>query len=1116
MRCPKCRFENREGAKFCLQCGTSLESTCPHCFKPLPPQARFCDDCGHKLDEFLPKAQFISTPESERKHVTVLFSDLSGYTAMAEKLDPEEVKEIMGRVFGEISKVVGRYEGFVEKFIGDAVMALFGAPTAHEDDPVRAIKAAREIHDVISSISPSYEERIGRSLAMHTGISTGLVVTGDVNLEKGTHGVLGDTINVASRLSGLAKPGDIVISSETYRQTEGYFTFEPLEATGVKGKTGLVKAYRVLSSRKDPTKMHRISGLRAELIGRKAEMAQLREALQNLQRGKGSIFSIAGDAGTGKSRLIEEFRATVGSQDIQWREGHCYAYAQNIPYFPLIDLLNRAWQIEEGDTSEIVRRKVESGITDLIGNERGVIPYLGTLYSLGYPEIEGVSPELWKTRLYAGVQSILSALTRRGPTVICLEDLHWADTASLDLFRFILSGSGHSFVFLCVYRPPFNLFSGPQLTATGMSYRQIQLHDLSPSEAQNMTESLLKSKSIPAQLRRFIHEKVEGNPFYLEEVINSLIETETLIHDNGGWRLAGPIRESDVPPTMHGLISARLDRLQKEKKRILQEASVIGRVFPYKILSATTEFKKELDQYLSDLESLDLIRTRSPGPDLEYFFKHALTHEAVYNGLLKKDRQRIHERIALAMEQLFGDRILEICEVLAFHFKRGLSITKTIDYLVKSGEKSLQRYAVEESHQYFQEAFELLSKAASHFGEEQRLLIEVLIKWAPVFYYRGDFKGLNELFSNYETAARTIADKSSLGIFLAWLGFAVLVRNRPRDSYKYLRTALDLGEQISNQKVIGYACTWLSYTCSDLGLLVEATAFGKRAQEISRSMRSDHYLYFKSLAGIGQTCFFTGDRKTAIEIGTTLVEFGEKQSNIRSTVLGHTNRGFGQFLAGDFPSAIACFRRAVQAAADPFYVQYPAFFLGLSLLLDGKINEAESALQELSNFSDIFGAEGMALPAQAYLGVVSITKGQLKPGLRMLEQSMRAAKENGRKFLYALLEYTLAKIYLQLIERAGPIRLSFLIKNVFFILRNLPLASNRSQEHFTKAIQVSREIGASGILGQAFLDLGRLHRVRGRTAQARECLIEAIQIFDRTEARFYLKQAHEALQSLGS
>jgi class 3 adenylate cyclase/tetratricopeptide (TPR) repeat protein len=1115
MKCRKCQTENPEGKRFCWECGANLMVTCPKCGAEILPDHKYCSDCGHRCVWKTDAERQGIAGESERKHVTVLFSDLSDYTAMTEKLDPEEVKEVMGNIFGEISKVVSKYEGFVEKFVGDAAMALFGVPIAHEDDPVRAIKAALDIHEMVSSISPHYEKPLGKPLAMHTGICTGLVVTGEVNLERGTHGVLGGSISLASRLSGLAKPGEIVVASETYHQTEGYFTFEPLRPTMVKGKTEPIKPYRVLSSKEAPIKTHRLSGLRAELIGRKVEMSLLSEAVEELKQGKGAVIGICGDAGTGKSRLVEEFKATLDLEEFQWREGHAYSYSQSISYFPVIDLLYRALQIEEGDPLERVREKVESSIERLIGRREDVIPYIGNLLSLSYPEAERISPDSWKFRVHAAIQTLLSALVRRAPTIICLDDLHWADTSSLDLLRFLLSKPRYNVLFVCVYRPPFDLLPGQQLTAMGKSYREIQLHDLSPPEAQDMTESLLKSRSIPTELRRFIHQKVEGNPFYLEEVINSLIETETLIRDNGGWRLAGPILEPDISPTMHGVISARLDRLEKETKRILQEASVIGRVFLHKILSAATELKDQIDRCLSDLESLDLIRARSPQPDLEYVFKHALTQEAVYNGLLKRDRQRIHERIGLAMERLFGDRILEICEVLAFHFKRGLSITKAIDYLVKSGEKSLHRYAVEESHQYFKEAFELLSKETAHLGDEHGLLIDVLIKWAPVFYYRGDFKGLTELLSNYESVARSSEDKSSLGIFLAWLGFAVLVRNRPRDSYKYLCMALDLGEQISNQRVIGYACTWLSYTCSDLGLLAEAIAFGKRAQEISRSMESDHYLYFKSLAGIGQTCFFTGDWKTAIEIGTTLVEFGKRHSNIRSTVLGHTNTGFGHVLAGDFPSAIACFRRAVQAAADPFYARYPAFFLGFSLLLDGKINEAESVLQELSSFSEIFGAEGMALPARAYLGVVCITKGQMDRGVKMLGQSIQAAKEDGRKFVYALLEYTLAKIYLQLIERSGPIRLSFLIRNILFILRNLPLASKKSEEHFNKAIEVSREIGAKGILGQAFLDLGILHRVKRRPVQARECMTEAIRIFEQSKTGFYLKQAHETLQSLG-
>jgi integrase/recombinase XerD len=237
----------------------------------------------------------------------------------------------------------------VEKFVGDAVMVLFGVPKAHEDDPIRAIKVAREIHELVDALSPEVEKRIERPISMHTGINTGLVVTGEVDMERGTHGVAGDTINVASRLSSLAKKGEILVSPNTYRQAERHFTFESLGPTKVKGKVELIQVYKLLSAKQKPVTVHRLSGLRAELIGRKVEMAQLGEAVEKLRDGKSSIFSICGDAGTGKSRLVDEFRATLDLEEIQWLEGHAYAYSQNIPYFPLIDLLNRVFQIEEGD-----------------------------------------------------------------------------------------------------------------------------------------------------------------------------------------------------------------------------------------------------------------------------------------------------------------------------------------------------------------------------------------------------------------------------------------------------------------------------------------------------------------------------------------------------------------------------------------------------------------------------------------------------------------------------------------------------------------------------------------------------------------------------------------------
>ncbi len=373
MKCPKCQTENPEEWKFCRECGENLLLVCPRCEHKNLPGDKFCGECGIKLEETVEAK--IETPQSEgeRKHVTVLFSDMSGYTAMSERLDPEDVKEITSRIFDEISKVIDKYGGFVEKFVGDAVMALFGVPKAHEDDPVRAIKAAIEIHKLVENTSPQLEDKIGQPLSMHSGINTGLVVTGEVKLDQGTHGLTGDAINTASRLQGLAKADEILVGYEIYRQTEGYFDFEELEPTKVKGKAEPISVYRILSPKDKPVTVHRLSGLRADLIGRKVDMAQLMEAVEDLKIGKGAIFSICGDAGTGKSRLIEEFKSNFDLEEIQWLEGHAFAYSQNIPYFPLIDLLARVFQIEEVDTPEKIKDKIESGIEVRVGKKEVLV-----------------------------------------------------------------------------------------------------------------------------------------------------------------------------------------------------------------------------------------------------------------------------------------------------------------------------------------------------------------------------------------------------------------------------------------------------------------------------------------------------------------------------------------------------------------------------------------------------------------------------------------------------------------------------------------------------------------------------------------------------------------------
>ncbi|MGD8763921.1 MAG: adenylate/guanylate cyclase domain-containing protein, partial [Desulfobacteraceae bacterium] len=1098
-----------------------------------PVENKFCNDCGSNFKPVKVVSNQITEPISppvspskettsteissttgERKHVTVLFSDLTGYTAMSEKLDPEEVKEITSQIFGDISKIVGKYDGFIEKYAGDAVMAIFGIPSAHEDDPIRAVKAAREIHDLVDAVSPDVETRIGQSISMHTGINTGLVVTGEVDMERGTHGVAGDTINLASRLSNLAKPREILVEVDTYRQIEGQFTCEHSETTTVKGKSEPVQAYKVLSQREKPVTIRRLSGVRANLVGRKVELAELSEAVEDLHAGKGRIFSVYGDAGTGKSRLIEEFKASLDLAEIQWIEGHAYAYSRNIPYFALIDMLNRLFKIDEGDSSEKVRSQLESGIKELIGDNDDMVPYIGGLYSLDYEKLEEVSPEFWKTHLQTAIQTILTTLAKKAPTIFFLEDLHWADPSFVELFRKTCLEMRQPAIVLCVYRPTFTLFTSHQLSSLGKVYHEIRLKDLSLSDAQEMLESLLKTESIPTELKRVVHSKAEGNPFYLEELVNTLIESDTLTRDNGSWKLARPITESDISSSLHAIISGRLDRLEKETKRILQEASVIGRVFFYDILKKVTALKENIDQSLKGLEQLDLIRGRSLQPELEYMFKHALTQEVVYNGILKKERREIHEKIGLVMEQLFQDRLPEFYETLGFHFKQSDSVFKAIDYLRKSGEKSVKRYAVEESHQYYKEAFELLDSKTEKTKTEKELLIELLIEWAYVFYYRGDFKGMAEVFGANRAIAESLGDKSKLGMFYAWFGWAIGCQNKLTECYPWLKKAIQIGKENKDQRVIGYAYTWLVWMFSVMGKPEQAIKYGEEAQEIAKVLKTDAYLYFKSLSGVSFAYGFSGNGKKAIEIGNTLVEYGKKHSNIRSLTMGYANIGGGYSAIGDSAAAINAYEKAVNVGAEPFYTEFIRMNLALLYIRNGRITEAENALNRVVTFSQEMGAGIAGIPAEIFLGVILIAKGQMSTGLKRLKDGSQKLQMSGSLLYHLQCEFTLGMVFLQMVIGAEPISASTIFNNIGFLVKNVPFAGKKAEGHFKKVINLAEEMKAKPFLGGAYFNLGLLHTAKKRTDKARQCISEAIKIFEQCEAEIFVHQAKEALESL--
>ncbi len=1100
MKCPRCTHQNPSGVKFCNDCGQRMGALCSSCKALNLPKSNFCHQCG----QFLPKNNgFFSEEKSssprlpdvekvplphittgERKYVTVLFSDLSGYTTLAQRLDPEEVNELVSRLSLEITKVVTKYEGFIEKFVGDAVMAVFGAIRAHEDDPIRAIRAAAEIHELISALSSSYKAQIGQTLAMHTGINTGLVVTSDVDFDKGNHGIAGATLNVAARLCSFAKPGDILVGSDTYRLAMGYFNFDSQEPVQLKGLAAPIQVYKVISKIDQPKKIHRFHGLRAELIGRNPEIELLKKALDRVRTGKGTLVSLCGNAGTGKSRLVEEFKSAFNREKVTWIEGQCYPYARNFTYFPLINLINRALGISESDPPQLVKEKIETGL-NFLEHKDDVVPFIGSLYHLKYSQLEGISPENWRSRIKMAFWEILAAMARRAPTIICLEDLHWADPSSLELIRFLLSDFRYPTLVICVYRPTLTLLSNQQVANLGESHVEIRLEDLSPAETGTMVGSLLKTKQIPSDLKHFVRKKAGGNPFYLEEIINSLVESKILVPENDHWMLCKNISDSQASSTIHGVIAARIDRLEPEMKQILQEAAVIGRSFYYEILSHITELEDSLWHHLSSLETLDLIKVRSYRPAVEYIFKHALTQEVVYNGLVKGKRKAIHEQVALVIEKLFKDRLCEYYESLAYHFQRGHSVYKAVDYLAKSGEKSLKRYALEEAQKYFDAACEILNRQTDKLGKTECLLIDLLNKWSLVYYYRGRYRELLSLLTRYQAVADSLPHNGKRGMFYAWLGCALWHRERFKEAHHYLLKALALGEKSKDFTVVGYASCWLSWVCTELGLFDDAIEYAGRAQSIFKSERRNDYIYVSSMCGMGYALWHHGDKAKTLEAGNVLLDFARKQGDYRAKGMGYCCIGWSHLIGGDLAKATPFFEKAVQVSVDPWFSLFPKLALSYGQIANGNIYDAEKNIEEVLGFSQRFGAEFAGKPALFFHGMVLVNQGRFKQGLQILEKCCQSWRQNGCKLRYAACGSMLAWVYADLAKKA---RIRQQQKFAVY-------ADNKSTDHFQKSIENAKQIGAHAALGRAYRDWSNVYHERGDTKQAAKCVSQADNYF---------------------
>jgi class 3 adenylate cyclase/tetratricopeptide (TPR) repeat protein len=720
VRCPNCGYENPDGKKFCRECGAKLALICPHCGGEILPGDKFCGECGHnltlpskprlkdlsfdekleKIQKYLPKGlteKILSQRnkiEGERKQVTVMFCDMEGFTPLVEKLGPEDAYGIMDQVYEILIHKVHDYDGTVNEMTGDGIMALFGAPIALEDAPQRAIRSALAIHREMARFNDTirHEKKAMSPLKMRIGIHTGPVVVGtlgnDLRVE---FKAVGDTVNLASRMEGLAEPATTYVTGETFKLTEGLFRFEALGEKQIKGKEEPVNVYHVLapSTRRTRFDVSAERGL-TPFVGRERELELLLDSFQRVKAGRGQAISIMSEAGMGKSRLLYELRKAVANEDITFLEGKCLSYSRGISYHPIIDVLRANFDINEADGDSKTKEKVKEGLKILKVDESSTLPYLLELLSVKDSGIDKImmSPEGKKDQINEALKRIVLKASEIRLLVMAFEDLHWMDKSSEEVLKFLLESiPGARILLIFTYRPEFVHTWGAK-----SYHNQLTLSRLSNRESLAMVFHLLGTENLDSNIEELILEKTEGVPFFIEEFIRSFIDLKLIEREDNTYRLIKGVEKLTIPSTIQDVIMARVDSLPEGSKEILQTGSVIEREFTYELIKQVTGLlEKELLSHISALKDLELLYERGIYPESTYIFKHALTREVVYNSILAKKKKQLHYQIGDAIEKLYTKTIDEYYSLLAEHYIEGEDYEKGAEYLRFASKKAAKK-----------------------------------------------------------------------------------------------------------------------------------------------------------------------------------------------------------------------------------------------------------------------------------------------------------------------------------------------------------------------------------------------------------------------------------------
>ena len=735
--CPRCRAANRQGRRFCGECGAPLLVECPACGFGNEADERFCGGCGAALG--VEPAPLAAPPavERERRQVTVLFADVVGFTPLSERFDPEIVHEMMDGCLVLLAREVERYGGRVNAFTGDGVMALFGAPLAEEDHAIRALHAALAIQEHLPRYSEDVQRRFGAEFRMRIGVNSGLVLAGGMG--EGTsveYTALGDTINLAARLESAATPGGVLAGESTYRAAGEAFSWQPVGPLTLKGKSEPVVAYEPIAASEGQSRFEALAqrGL-TSFVGRQAEFDALLRAWERAAAGHGQIVSVVGEAGLGKSRLLHEFKTEMAKREAPLFEGSCFTYGEAISYLPFLEIVRHVVGIDPTVPADEANALLDGYLARrALGPESA--PYLHHLLGQdpGDDLLARQSAAVIRQRTLDAVRDLILAEAAEDALALVVEDVHWIDKASEDLLSVLVESISEAPVLLLlVYRPEYlrawgdvayhaevNLSRLGGVNSAAMvrailnkSYAQrVSLERLSGEDSQAMIRQLLGTATIPAELERLVESHADGNPLFIEELIRDLVESGHLVRDGEGYALTRQADEINLPTTVQGLFLARTDRLEPELRNLLQVASVLGRVFNFSLLGAVAGLQRdELERALLQLEDLDFVYQSALAPERQYSFKHVLAQEAIYQTLVRPRREAHHAAAGKAIEDLYSDRLDEWIEILAHHYTRSGDDAKALASLELAHDKASRDYALAEAKGFFEEAMRILDRA---------------------------------------------------------------------------------------------------------------------------------------------------------------------------------------------------------------------------------------------------------------------------------------------------------------------------------------------------------------------------------------------------------------------